>query len=475
VVPDSVSWSPRIATSAAGTELEALLSEKERLEDCQQALSHKIGKAKRHGKDHSALIEENRKVSARLDEIEDILSETEADQSRSDTNRSLSTVVETTTDALLELRDDWTELMSQVNVYSPFMMWEWLYPWWETYGANGRLRLITVRDAGGQLVGLAPMMLGFTEDEVCDRKVLAFVGSGEEGPRGHYFGFIVAPEGQGEILRAIVEAVRELRSEWQVMKLWRMRQDDVYHACLHILSEYDDMGAIIEHSVTCARSALAPTMKDFIDSVPYRTRRQYLRSQGSKLKEKYASVRHEECTSLQELRRFLNAIHELNVHRYQTKGTPSAWLPARKKACFNEAARLLFGTDCLRAELLWIDGHPAAGLVGLIRNDTYFAFESGFAPPFAQDKVGHVLFGLCIEDCIKMGLNRFDWLSSYDYKYQYGCSDETLVQLTVFHDSSSSLRHAGSRLWLQGMARQIKRVLPWVPWSVLRKVVHRMR
>jgi len=422
-------------TSVGGTTKDELIAEKEQLEQRQAKLNGQIGRTKKRGEDPSELIEQNRQVSKRIKQIEEKLAEEETDQ---------MAAVE---DALV------TEVL-------------------KFFGQNKRLRLITVRDGQNRLVGLAPMMLGFVEDGRCDPRVLAFVGSGEEGPRGHYFGFIAIPERQEEILHAIVEAVRELRSEWQIMNLWRVRQDDLYHAFLDILSQYDDMGVIIESNVTCVRAALPATMKDFIDSVPYRTRRQRLRYQEDKLKKKYSSVRHEVCTSIQELPRFLNTIHDLNMRRYQTKGTPSAWLPARKKACFNEAARLLFATEGLRAELLWLDGHPAAGLAGLIQNNTYVAFESGFAPRFTQDGVGHALFGLSIEDCIKSGLKYYDWLSAYDYKYQYCSNDERLVELTVFYDGSSSLGYVGSHFWSRGVKARIKKL---VCWPKIKKFVGRIR
>ncbi len=458
-------------TSVGGTTKDELIAEKEQLEQRQAKLNGQIGRTKKRGEDPSELIEQNRQVSKRIKQIEEKLAEEETDQMAA-VEDALVTEVLTTTEVFRDLRNEWSELMSQADVYSPFMMWEWLYPWWKFFGQNKRLRLITVRDGQNRLVGLAPMMLGFVEDGRCDPRVLAFVGSGEEGPRGHYFGFIAIPERQEEILHAIVEAVRELRSEWQIMNLWRVRQDDLYHAFLDILSQYDDMGVIIESNVTCVRAALPATMKDFIDSVPYRTRRQRLRYQEDKLKKKYSSVRHEVCTSIQELPRFLNTIHDLNMRRYQTKGTPSAWLPARKKACFNEAARLLFATEGLRAELLWLDGHPAAGLAGLIQNNTYVAFESGFAPRFTQDGVGHALFGLSIEDCIKSGLKYYDWLSAYDYKYQYCSNDERLVELTVFYDGSSSLGYVGSHFWSRGVKARIKKL---VCWPKIKKFVGRIR
>ncbi len=433
---------------------------KEKLERRQRELSAKIGRAKKSGQDSSDLIEQNREVSRRIQQIEAKLAEEESDQTASAEDTPVTNVL-TTTEAFRDLRDEWGELISKANVYSPFMMWEWLYPWWKFFGRNKRLRLITVRNRQNRLVGLAPMMLGFTEDGRCHPRVMAFLGSGEEGPRGQYFTFIADPARREVVLGAIIDCLCELRGEWLVMRLWRLRQDDVYHDFLDVLSCYDELAAIVQRKGTTVHGPLPSTMKDFIASVPSKRRRQYLRNQEHNLKKTFNSVGQEVCGSVDELPRFVSTIHELNIRRHQAKGMKSSWLASDKQACFEEAATLLFASASFRAELLHLDGQPVAGIAGIIRDGTYFAFELGFVPEFARDQVGHVLLGLCIQDCINSGLTHFDMLSTYDYMYQYFSDEQTVLQITVFQHSSSSLRHIGSSLWLEGVKAPIKRLIRW--------------
>ncbi len=454
----------------AGTGQDKLVAEKEQLESRQRELNVKIGRAKRLGQDTSDLIEQNREVSKHIERIEAKLAEEESDRTTS-TEDTLVTNVLTTTEAFRDLQDEWTELMAKSNVYSPFMMWEWLYPWWKYFGHNKRLRLITVRDEETRLVGLAPMMLGFTEDGRCDPGILAFVGSGEEGPRGQYFSFIVGPRPRERILRAIVECLRELRAEWKIVRLWRVRQDDLYHTLLDILSQYDDLSVIIERKGAGVHGSLPATMEDFIASVPCSTKRSYLRNQENKLKRKYTSLRHDVCRSVQELPQFTSTIHELNIRRHQTKTGNSAWTSVGMQECYEETAKLLFENGCFRAELLRVDGKAVAGRTGIVRNGTYFAYESGFGPEFAEDRVGVVLLGLLIEDCIQKGLTHFDWLGAHDYMHEYFADEQTVLELTVFHNNSSSLRYVGSHLWSRGVKAQIRKVLPWPTVKrLLRKV-----
>ena len=62
------------------------------------------------------------------------------------------------TTGFASLREEWDALYGSCPSATPFQSWEWLYSWWEVYGEGYHLRLVTLRDAGGLLVGLLPLM-----------------------------------------------------------------------------------------------------------------------------------------------------------------------------------------------------------------------------------------------------------------------------------------------------------------------------
>jgi CelD/BcsL family acetyltransferase involved in cellulose biosynthesis len=57
------------------------------------------------------------------------------------------------------LEREWDNLYRNSPLATPFQSWAWLYSWWEFYGEGYELRLVTVRDDKGLLVGLVPLML----------------------------------------------------------------------------------------------------------------------------------------------------------------------------------------------------------------------------------------------------------------------------------------------------------------------------
>ncbi|MDG9716761.1 GNAT family N-acetyltransferase [Streptomyces sp. DH24] len=60
--------------------------------------------------------------------------------------------------AFAALAADWGRLYRRCSTATPFQSHAWLHSWWLSYGGRGRLRLVLVRDGGGDLVAAAPLM-----------------------------------------------------------------------------------------------------------------------------------------------------------------------------------------------------------------------------------------------------------------------------------------------------------------------------
>lgn len=57
-----------------------------------------------------------------------------------------------------ELGPAWGRLYRSCTAATPFQSHAWLHSWWLSYGTPGRLRLVLVRDDGGELRAVAPLM-----------------------------------------------------------------------------------------------------------------------------------------------------------------------------------------------------------------------------------------------------------------------------------------------------------------------------
>jgi CelD/BcsL family acetyltransferase involved in cellulose biosynthesis len=86
------------------------------------------------------------------------------------TSTGLTVDVITDVEGFRALEHDWRALYEASREATPFQTWDWLYTWWEVYGAPDTLRLVTVRD-GDRLAGVLPLM-------VAGRGRLQFIGTG---------------------------------------------------------------------------------------------------------------------------------------------------------------------------------------------------------------------------------------------------------------------------------------------------------
>lgn len=126
------------------------------------------------------------------------------------------TEVLTSVDEFAVLEEEWEDLYHDSPRATPFQSWAWLYSWWEFYGEGYELRLVTVRDDEGLLIGVAPLML---ERRPGFRKLL-FVGT---GPTDYLD--VLAREGwEAQGLEALARTLRQMGS-WQVADLHQLRPE----------------------------------------------------------------------------------------------------------------------------------------------------------------------------------------------------------------------------------------------------------
>ncbi|NPV75863.1 MAG: GNAT family N-acetyltransferase [Anaerolineae bacterium] len=119
----------------------------------------------------------------------------------------------TTLEEFSNLRESWRDLLATSELKTTFLTWEWLYSWWQTFGGDHALQLITVW-RGEQLAGIAPLML--TQKNKWGLKLRLLTNIAYHDP--DISGFIVA-NGDDEALGALCRAIRQKSKEWQVFEL----------------------------------------------------------------------------------------------------------------------------------------------------------------------------------------------------------------------------------------------------------------
>jgi hypothetical protein len=124
------------------------------------------------------------------------------------TDEALNVEIISSTYRFAALTEEWEDLYHDSPFVTPFQSWAWLYSWWESYGSSYELRLITVRNSQGLLVGIIPLMLesrwGFGR--------LLFIGGGLATP---YKDVLLRAGWDNRIIEAGIKAIQEM-TDWHV-------------------------------------------------------------------------------------------------------------------------------------------------------------------------------------------------------------------------------------------------------------------
>ena len=111
------------------------------------------------------------------------------------------------------LEEEWTGLYEHCTSVTPFQSWAWLYSWWEHYGEDYELRLITLR-SDELLVGVFPLML----ERRAGLGRLQFIGSGATD----YLDVLAREGWEEKVVETAATALGRI-GNWQIADLQELR------------------------------------------------------------------------------------------------------------------------------------------------------------------------------------------------------------------------------------------------------------
>jgi CelD/BcsL family acetyltransferase involved in cellulose biosynthesis len=135
----------------------------------------------------------------------------------------------------LALEPFWDKLLAKSHTHSPFQAWDYVWLWWQECRDSFQLCIGVVRDHEGQVMGIAPLVIGPGSDK--NRRHLKHLGfmNGKGPLQGERLDFIV-PEGrESEVTSVLVTVVTESRHLWDVVRLNKIPTESMNYA--HIMTE----------------------------------------------------------------------------------------------------------------------------------------------------------------------------------------------------------------------------------------------
>lgn len=324
--------------------------------------------------------------------------------------------------ALENLREEWQTLCGQCPWATPFQRPEWLLAWAKQH-RSVRPWTVIVRERG-QLVGLALLFL-YRRGNI---RTLAFMGAGASD----YGDVLALPGRERAVLRAIYSVLASRRTSWDRCELDELR------AGLSPLTRVAlPRGWSLHASTqsTCPSLSLPSRVEELAQHVPRRHLRrfdQYRRRAASEGTLTLERATPETCE------RLLDTLFGLHDARWHSRGKPGGFADPRVRALHREAAPAFARRDALALYALHLDERPIACLYGFEQGRTLYFYLGGFDPAAASLSPGVLVLGLVLEESIRRGLERFDFLrGSESYKYWWGAEDRHTLRLCLTID-----RHA---------------------------------
>jgi CelD/BcsL family acetyltransferase involved in cellulose biosynthesis len=393
--------------------------ETESLRQQYSQLSRKLAQAKREKRDLEALKAEHKRVFDRLQLLAPRKPKKLAKQPE------VALHGETITDPaeLFDLRESWDEMLENIQNYSPFLTWEWWWPWFECFGAEYGGQVVVARDDAGKLHGGLPL--------ATHPGGHMFLMGSQVGPDPAY---MVAPAGSKAALMAELTV---LRGNGRRI-VWEQCPVDERLADVMAAAGAEDWTSLLQIKRHYVHGDLPTTWEAYIEGVPSKNRRNSLRRQFERLEREWGSP---ECAVLKkatpEALEIIDEMAQHNIKRREARCSKSRWLNGDFCRFLNAAVSLFAERGWMRLHTIHIEGKLAAAMLGWAYRGTFFAYQIGESDEHPELGLGHCIISNAIKASIEEGLERFEMLGqASDFKRTYFPGLTPVATLTIGPDNS---------------------------------------
>ena len=340
---------------------------------------------------------------------------------------SLTVQVCRTWGELENLRPAWNHLLQICSHPSIFQTPEWLAAWWQAFGAHKNLLALVFIDSDENTVGIAPL---YSEQERffgAPMKVLHMVGAGSGDSDA--LDFIIAPGYEQMCAQTFLSWLAQ-ECNWDICALETLPQNSLIAQHLSALTRKNGSRLYSETSPNFFID-LPPTWPQYLDALepgfrPLLTR--YPRRLQSRF-----NVSITRCEREGDLVSNLEALFTLHQMRWTGRGETGAFSSAERRDFYLRMAHAFQGRGWLEFWLLKLDNQIVAAQFCFRYRDTVYLLQEGFHPKYAVEKIGYALRAHVLQEMIRTGAIRYDFLGGTDaYKLKFGarCGSYLTMRLT---------------------------------------------
>lgn len=328
-----------------------------------------------------------------------------------------------------KLSSDWDKLLIKSRNDNPFLIFEWVFTWWEHFGKNYKLHLILAYD-NNELVGAAPLVIArrylFRE--------LRFLGY----PFADYQDIIITGDldkRQG-ILNAILSFVNK-SGGWDILRITNIRVTSFNFKVFNIIK--DNGGKLSIRLEMHGEGAPYLRISEDWDSYYSKLKKGFIadtKRQLSRLSDKQLSFSSVINSDKNDFSSLLNKLIEFHRIRRKEKGTKSILDSQENSSFIKEVSLRLSQRGFLDLSCLKVDGKIAAIALSLVYNNRFFYYIPSYNAEFSKLSISRLLIFDLVRKCFDNRFDEFDFmLGEESYKYDWAPVVEPLYYLTIYPKS----------------------------------------
>ncbi len=364
-------------------------------------------------------------------------------------------------DDLFQLVPEWTMLEAGISPRMPFRTPWWNLLWWHHLGMSHALvrdemRVYAVRDADGQLLAVAPMMITRRPGALM-RLVRELRFFGADVNITEQRGLVCRAEHQPAVIAALREAFNTCRADWDVIH-WAGIDDNP--ATREVIEQAGSVswGAPIEDFFL----SMPRQWEDFRAALPRNTK-EALRKCYNSLKRDGHPFRLRVVSQPDQTPAALQRFFELHAERAQRGDTiphPNVFAEPAARAFLLDFCQHLAQRDQLRVFQLEIRGEVVATRVAFQMGSELFLYYSGYLPAWSRYSVMTTVVAEALRWSIERGVKRVNLSTGSDpSKLRWRPDSRVCLQALQTSETWHSRMRFGVYRWLRDLNLRVSPTL----------------
>ena len=327
------------------------------------------------------------------------------------------------------LKDDWNQLVENSAHPQPFLLWEWIFTWWEVYAKSSyELTILTVYE-DEKLVAIAPFYIDNSHFLLKGR--LRMLGEGEafeDEVVSHYPDVITLNGHRDSVVNALVDYLLSHESNWRFGQFRFMLGNSVLNDMQkRLASQYD------HYTVSSSQSyaiELPQSPEEYVASLSRSMRKQF-RSRLNRM-ESSGEIKILSAHEFDDPHEALKILERLHRARWEKRGVSCIFDSIAFKTFHKKLLNRLLDQGVIDIRVMYHNDEAVAAVHNFNFQKRCYSYQSGFSSKDDKRFSPMVVFDILeIQALVSAGYIQYDYLSAEgdnSYKEKFKCESEPVYE-----------------------------------------------